>query len=213
MLRVAQRSPRKHRYGHQRGLRDIDGPIEAGAAGRRRHRHAQLLPVALGREAQLLDGGAEDVVGDADLSVGEHDALGRDRAVRQIAALAMELGQRVEHLLQHEHCRADGDRLAARCGPREHLGQTSAAGEIVDKADGSEPAWPAKDVANRQKGRVIELLEQPEPLVERELERRHRGQLGSNQQTLVRGAPVCVANQHPVAEAIPENEVIGGEIR
>ena len=77
--------------------------IEARAAGRRAGRDPKLFPVPLGRVAQLLDGRAEHVVGDAHLAVGEHDALGRDRAVREIAALAVELGERVEHFLEHEH--------------------------------------------------------------------------------------------------------------
>ena len=84
--------------------------------------------------------GAEHVVGDAHFSVGEHDALRRDRAVREIAALPMELGKRVEHFLEHEHGRAGGDRLAARLRAREHVREPRAAGQIVDEADRREPA-------------------------------------------------------------------------
>ena len=46
--------------------------------------------------------GPEHVVGDAHFAVGEHDALGCDRAMRKVAALAVELGERVEHFFQHE---------------------------------------------------------------------------------------------------------------
>ena len=56
---------------------------------------------------------------------------------------------------------------------------------------------------------MIEFFDEPQTLVQRELERGHRGQLGPNQQTLVRGTPVRVANQEPVAKPIPEKKVFG----
>ena len=56
---------------------------------------------------------------------------------------------------------------------------------------------------------MVEFFDEPQALVERELERRHRGQLGPNQQTLVRGTPVRVANKQPVAKPIPEKKVFG----
>ena len=56
---------------------------------------------------------------------------------------------------------------------------------------------------------MIEFFDEPQALVQRELERRDRGQLGPNQQTLVRGTPVRIANQEPVAKPIPEKKVFG----
>ena len=73
--------------------------------------------------------GTKHVVGDAHFSVREHDALGRERAVREIAALAMELREAVEYLLEHEHGRAGGDRLPARLRREQALGEPHAAGD------------------------------------------------------------------------------------
>ena len=56
---------------------------------------------------------------------------------------------------------------------------------------------------------MIEFFDEPQALVQCELERRHRGQLGPNQQTLVRRTPVRVANQEPVAKPVPEQKVFG----
>ena len=67
----------------------------------------------------------------------------------------------------------------------------------------------ADDVADSQERGMVEFFDEPQPLVQRELERRHRGQLGPNQQTLVRGTAVRVANQQPVAKPIPEKKVFG----
>ena len=97
--------------------------------------------------------GPEHVVGDAHFSVGEHDALRRDRAVREIAALAVQLGKRVEHFFEHEHGRASGDRLAARLRSRKNVREPGAAGQIVDEADRRELTGCADDVADREERR------------------------------------------------------------
>ena len=209
MLGVAQWSPGEHRHGHESGLHNVDAAIEAGAAGGRRHRDTKLFPVPLGRVTQLLDSGPEHVIGDAHFSVREHDALGRDGAMREIAALAMQLGKRIQHFLEEEYSCARGNRLAARRRARENVGKPGAAGQIVDEADRRDLAGCANDIADREERRMIEFFDEPQALVQRELERRHRGQLGPNQQTLVRGTPVRVANQEPVAKPIPEKKVFG----
>src|SRR5687768_3652629 len=195
MLGVTQRPSSEHRYGRQRGLRYVAASIEARAAGRRRNRDPQLSPIALGRVAQLLEGRCEDVVSDADFSFGEHDTLWRDRAVREIAALTMKLGETVEHFLEHEDRRTGRNGLAARGRAREQVGKACAAGEIVDKTDVRQATRLANHVANRKERRVIEFFDKPKALVEGELEGGHRGEFGPNQEALLGRTAVDVAHQ------------------
>ena len=90
VFRISKRAPGKHRDSHQGSLRDIDATIEMRPARRRRHGNPQILPVPFGCEPELLDSRAEHVIGNAHLSVGEDDALGRNGTMRQIAGLAVE---------------------------------------------------------------------------------------------------------------------------
>ena len=92
------------------------------------------------RESQLLDRGTEHVVRNAHAAVGDHDPLGRERAVRKLAALPMQLGNAVEHFLQHEHARPTRDRLSARLCARQHLRESRASRQIVNQADRRQPS-------------------------------------------------------------------------
>ena len=54
---------------------------------------------------------------------------------------------------------------------------------------------------------MVEFFDEPQALVQRELEGRHRGQLGTDQQALVRGTALRVAQKQPIAKSIPEKKV------
>ena len=81
---------------------------------------------------------------------------------------------------------------------------------VVDEADRRETPRLSNDVLNGEERGVVEFFQLPQPLVQRKFECGNREQLGTNQQTLVRGTSVRVPNQKPVSESIPENEIIGG---
>ena len=127
----------------------------------------------------------------------------------EIAALAMQLGKRIQHFLEEEHRCAGCNWLAARLRSRENVRKPGPAGQIVDEAGRRDLAGCANDISDCEERRMVKFFDEPQALVQRELECRHRGQLGPNQQTLVRGTPVRVPNQEPVAKPIPEKKVFG----
>ena len=102
VFRVTQRTSGKHRDRDQRGLRNVNTPIEPGAAGREWDCNAKFFPITLRRKSQLLDCGAEHVIGNPHAAVGEQDTLGRNRTMSKVPAVTMERGERGEHFLQQE---------------------------------------------------------------------------------------------------------------
>ena len=56
---------------------------------------------------------------------------------------------------------------------------------------------------------MIEFFDEPEPLVQREVEGGYRGELRPDQQTLLRRPPLRVAQDQSIAESISEKKVFG----
>jgi hypothetical protein len=159
--------------------------IETRTTCGRRHGHAQFFPIPFRCEAKLLDGRPEYVVGYAYPAIGQNDAFGRQRAMREVAALAVQFAQAREDVLDDKQGRFQVNRLPRRLGPDQQLGKTDAPRVVVDEPNTRQPPRYPDDVADRQKGRMIELLDQPEALVEREFKRRHRRQLAAKKQVFM----------------------------
>ena len=94
-----ERPPEDQRQRHEPHAGHVGAMIEARQPGARRHRDAELLPEPIAAELQLLDRGAEHVLDDHEPRVrGDDQPLGRDQAVRDVARVLVQHGDRRHEL-------------------------------------------------------------------------------------------------------------------
>ena len=114
ILVVFQHAAQDQRQRDRADLQDVDAVIELRHTGRSRQADAQALPVMLMGVAQLLERGAQHVIGDDHLGVRvDDDAFGPERAVRQIAVVRMKRVDGRENLTCDAEHRAEFERDAA----------------------------------------------------------------------------------------------------
>ena len=178
ILIVLERTPEDERQRHHPDLGHVGSLIEPREANRARQRDAQLVPVPLLRKAQLLEGRAERVLDDHEPGVRrDHQSLGTERAVGHIAGRLVQDGDGGDQLPNQAQGRVDVEAQLPFVRPGEEVRQADTCGHVGDHREGLLPVRQALDGAYPAVVGVTEAREAADPLAQRELERRHLGQL------------------------------------
>ena len=131
---VVQPASEDQRQRDDAELRDVGAVIEPRQPRRSRHRDAQFPPVALLREAQLLERRSEHVLDDDQARAGRDDqALGADRAVRDVGHVLVQHRDCRHQLAQQAERGVDVERDVGRLGEAQDLGQPRAGGDVGDE--------------------------------------------------------------------------------
>ena len=184
--------------------------IEARQPGARRHGDAEVLPQPIAAELQLLDRGAEHVLDDDEPRVRRHDEpFGRQEAVRDVARVLVEHGDRRHELPNQAERRVDVELQAALVRDAQDVGEPRALDVVRHDRQRRGGRHPAVDAAHARVVGVAEIREARGALAQRELERRHGEQRRAqpeNLQQLTRGA---VGGHHAFADAVGEQRGFG----
>ena len=211
ILVLAQRPADDQRQCHRAELGNVGAAIEQCRRVRRQG-DAEVLPVALRRETQLLERGAEHVLGDDDARVaGDEDALRRQRAVAG-APLLVQRGDGGGDLPDDAERGIDLDGNQALVGDGQHLRQADALDVVRGQRQAQRRPGHVHDAAGARERVVVEAREPGQALAQRGFERRVRRELAVEKQDAERLVPR--ADDAPaLAETVLEDDRWKGRSR
>ena len=169
--------PEHQRQSHRTHLRHVGEQVEARQAERVRHRDPQLAPVALLREAQLLERGPQHVLDhDQPALGGDQDPLGSDRAVAGVGFGLVEGGHGRHQLANQAQRGIQLERNALPLGGGQHFRQAHTAHTVGDDDHGGGACIQSLDGADAGERFVTEIAQARGLLAEGALEGRNRTQ-------------------------------------
>ena len=206
-LVVAERTTEYKCQRHDAELQRIGPGIEPGARLTGRHGHAQFTPVALAREPQLLDRGAEHRLGNEEARLRRHDQpLGRQRPVRHVAHPLVKPRHAGDELPDEAEGRIDVERHTAGLRATEDRREAQAGHRIRDDGQHRVVADAPFHPTHAHERRVTEAGKTPGPFAQSELERRHGAERGAQPQHLDSRPPGRVSVPRALAEAVLEDD-------
>ena len=190
--------------GHVRAM------IEARQAGARRHGDPEILPQPIAAELQLLDRGAQHVLGDDEPRVRCHDEpLGRQQAVRDVARVLVQHRNRGHELANQAQRRVDVELQAALVRDAQDVGEPRALDVVRHNRQGRDGRHAAVDAAHARVVGVAEIRKARGALAQRELERRHGEQRRSQPENLQQLPSRAVGRDHALADTVGEERGFG----
>ena len=188
----------------------VGAMIEAREAGARRHGDAEILPQPIAAELQLLDGGAQHVLGDHEPRVRRHDeTFGRQEAVRDVAGVLVQHGNGRHELANQAQRRVDVELEAALVRDAQDVGQARALDVVRHDRERRGGRHPTVDAADAGVVGVAEIREAGGAFAQRELERRHGEQRRPQPENLQQLARRAVGRDHALADAVGEQRGFG----
>ena len=204
---VVQAASEDQRQRDDTDLRDVGAMIEFRQPRGARHRDAQLAPVALLREAQLLERGSHYVLDDDQARArGDDQTLRGNRAMRGVGLVLVQHRHRGYQLAQQAERGVDVERDFRRLGEAQHLGQPQSLGDVGDEREGGSGIFQPFDAAHVAVARVAEGREIAEALAQRELERGHGRELAAEAEHFDRLVARAIDGEPAGAEAVLESD-------
>jgi len=191
--------------------------VEAGKIRGFRHGHPQVVPVALGCVANLLERCAHHVLDDEQPAVRRHDeALGRNGPVSEaldVARVLVQRGNRRHELPNKAQRRIDIEVDAPIGGLGEQIRQPRARGRVGNDSQCRVSIGEPLDRAHADERGMTEGGEAADTLAQGELERRHRGELVAHAQHFQRLRAARFENVVALAETVNKSDGRGSESR
>ena len=202
ILVAAQRPSEDERKRDEAHAGDVRAMIEPRRAGALRQRDAEFLPQLLAGVLELLDGGAEHVLGDHEPRVRRHDqALRPDQAVRDVARVLVQERDRGHQLANEAQRRVDVELQVPLGRDAQNLGQPRPLDVVRHDR---ETARIAIDAADARVVCVTEVGEARRAFAQRELERRNRQERGPQAEDLKQVAGRVVDRDDAIPQTIGE---------
>ena len=198
-------------------LRDVDTLIESRQIGRLRHGKPQVVPVALGREAHLLQRGAHHILDDQKAPVrGDDQPLRSDRGVRKsldVPGVLVQCGDGGHQLADQAERGVDVQVDPAVGRLDEEIRKARAGDGVRDDCKRGMPIGQPLDGAHAHERRVAERGQPAHALAQRELERRDRRELVAHAEHLERLGAARVQDVVAFAETVNKSNGRGREVR
>ena len=209
-----ERPPQHERERNQPDTGDVGAMVEARHARARRHRDAELLPEPLAAELQLFDGGGEDVLDDDQPRVRRDDqTLGRDQTVRDFARVLVQERNRRDQLANQTQRGVDVELQVALVRHAQDVGEARAFDVIRNDREPGPGHLHTVDPPHAGVVGMAEVRQAGRALAQRELERWHRRERGTNAENLQQFAGRAVRGDDALAQAIAEEWSFGPFVR
>ena len=193
---------------------DVGAMIEARHARARRHRDPELLPEPLAAELQLLDRGREHVLDDHQARVRRHhEPLGCDQAVRDLARVLVQERNRRDQLTNEAERGVDVELQVPLVRDAQDVGQPGAFDVVRHDREPGAGHLHAVDAPHARVVGMAEVGQAGGALAQRELERRHRRERGTNAENLQQFAGRAVSGDDALAQAVAEEWSFGPFVR
>ncbi len=181
--------------------------IELRRAGRPRQGHAQVLPVALDREPQLLERRPKHVLDEHDVGAGRHDhAFGGDGAVADVGRVFVQQRHRRHELAQQAERGVDVERDVVLLREFEEPGEPHAGRRVGDQRQRRSGILQPLDGPHVRVTGVAEGRQPADAFAQRELERWNRGQLAAEAEHLHGFVAAAIDDETAFTEAILERQ-------